>query len=326
MINLALLCFSSTTFCVTLLVGAIPSSVLATTKKIPSSAHSLLRHLQENDDTIPACNTKITTLGIDEVQSFAEILLQSSLGLAGAEDLQDTLAAQLITPFVKYGLTVYKVCGTCNNVWKHWDNYDYGDDSSFESYCGPNVHGSEATHSSLVFAPNEGNSEILSGNIPSFLHMHSFVTDLADCPTEKWPSSLNETLQSVIAENTFVDFLSNFFDYFSGVLIASSGVVSVFPDYIGYGESIDFSRSSIPESYAQAAVVSYAATGLYLEQKSGGCSRLANVGSMLGLSEGGFSVIPAATALQDFVDIQHVASGAGPLNTFAQMVSVRSFK
>lgn len=300
--------------------------VVATSATRGGSNHQL-RQLQAGDPR-PACNSEIATLTVEEVQFFAETLLQSALGLAGLQDFQETLTDQLITPFVKYGLTVRKVCGSCNDVWKHWDGYSYSNTvaESFDNFCGANVHGSEATHSSLVFIPANSiinETDPIIGNIPGFVHMHSFVTDLADCPTEKWPTSISETLQTTIANNGFADFLIAFQDFLAGVLVASSGVVSIFPDYIGYGESTSFSRTNMIESYAQAAVVSYAATGLHLKDETHGCSQLANVGSMLGLSEGGFGVVAAADSLKDFIDIRHVASGAGPLNTFAQMVSVR---
>jgi hypothetical protein len=292
------------------------------------------------------CNALIATVTVDEVRALGNLMLQATLELAGLDDdadLQQTLADEfLLTPsLVKYGLAVHKVCGSCSDadVLKYYtmDGDAAITNRDLEPWCGSAVYGSNATHSALIFVPiiasnnntndtNNNETAVVGGNIPSFVQMHSFITGPDDGVSETWPDSIGAVVQAASADaTTRQTFLLALFDHFSSAIMASSGVVSILPDYIGYGASTDFRRSTMDESYAQAAVVSYAATGTYLQAASNGCSILAKTGTMVGLSEGGFAVVPASEALQTLgVELPHVVSAAGPLNTFAQLVAVRA--
>jgi hypothetical protein len=308
------------------------------------------------------CNALIATVTVDEVRAFGNLMLQTTLELAGLDDddAEQTLADELLRTLslVQYGLAVHKVCGSCRDA--HISQYytmDDGDDNNAATitktrdlvpWCGSAVHGSNATHSALIFVPiiiasnnnnnNDTNNDtnntndttaiMVGGIIPSFVQMHSFIIGPDDGVSETWPDSLGAAVQAAasVAEATSRQFfLQDFLNCFPSVIMASSGVVAILPDYIGYGASTDFRRSVMVESYAQAAIVSYAATGTYLQAMSNGCSILAKTGTMVGLSEGGFAVVPAAEALQTLgIELPHVVSAAGPLNTFAQLVAVRT--
>jgi hypothetical protein len=114
----------------------------------------------EGITTSRPCNALIATVTVDEVRAFGNLMLQTTLELAGPDDdddaveLQQTLANEfLMTPLqlVQYGLAVHKVCGSCSDahISQYYNNtMDDGNNNAatmtnrrdLDPWCGSAVH------------------------------------------------------------------------------------------------------------------------------------------------------------------------------------------
>lgn len=251
------------------------------------------------------CGETIGYLSKDDVHSFADRYLRLLFkgNLAGLL----TAARQTLLGALEYDLRAVKICGSCEETdskysFDEMDTEDvYG---AYRTYCGKDVYGYSATHSALALLPVDPTSDcrtILSGELRGLVSMRSLTTfgnETSTAPTLMWPrdNSTEELSSLEDDQSTLISFL----DLLPGTLAASSGVVTVFPDYLGYGESSDFDRHTEfwQEGYMQAAVLSWLAAIETFADFTNGCTIVDNVITVAGASEGGFAAFPAATAME----------------------------
>ena len=107
------------------------------------------------------CGDLIETVDAQTVTLFANsaIGIYSQLGAlaAGAIEFTDfngivekALGKEELTYSAKYGFKVFKVCGTCEHLKESLDATYH---LALESFCGPDVYGSDATVSGLALIP-----------------------------------------------------------------------------------------------------------------------------------------------------------------------------
>jgi hypothetical protein len=95
------------------------------------------RYAQESDANqelnVPACGEVLSTLRTEELRDYLDDLVQTTLGLSGAE----LLAFQAgILSEVDYGVKVVKVCGKCSDYTNLYDGV-----------CQPQDYAMNVTHS-----------------------------------------------------------------------------------------------------------------------------------------------------------------------------------
>jgi hypothetical protein len=90
-------------------------------------------------------------------------------------------------------------------------------------------------------------------------------------------------------------------DFLAPLVIASSGVIVITPDTLGYGESYknDYNRTYLTNlPSVQAWTVSYLAAQQYIANVTGGCTELAQTTAVGGYGHGGYAAVLAAISLE----------------------------
>jgi hypothetical protein len=145
--------------------------------------------------------------------------------------------------------------------------------------------------------------------------MHVTLISVGDAPTERWPASLTEELNSSDAEEILVTYI----DYPAPLVAGGSGAVTILPD-LALEPGQHAQSYTFPPTYQQAAVTSWMATKQAIEQdiygwsvnNGNGCTMMDSVVSVAGVSEGGNAVISAAPALQE-AGVYSISAGATSL-------------
>jgi len=202
------------------------------TARFDASQHQRRRRaLQES----PACGDQITTITAGEIQQIATLLLGTVLvgDLAAFGDV--ALAA--IDQAIKYDLKAVKICSSCieTNIltaaesWRSAEGF-----GSYNTYCNESVYGFDAQHSSVMFLPlDSGTSLPISGKLRGVVAMHGLLLDNRASPSEILPTNLTESLATTGPEAFFLAVI----DFLESLIASSSGVVSLIPDFLGFGES-----------------------------------------------------------------------------------------
>ena len=195
-----------------------------------------------------------------------------------------------IREIVKFGIQARKICASCTD-------FMFPGKSCYESFCGPDNYGYEATVSGLLVVPY-GND--VYGNPPpdplsGHTWMHGTIAETCKVPSE-----------------TFGNFLSGEMvaDVLASVLFAGSGQFVTAPDYLGYGESFDFHKAYIVgKPYMSSAAVLWTEASQTIADVYGYSAGCAAVVS--GYSEGGGGAARATMALSCIgVDVKRAQMGA----------------
>jgi hypothetical protein len=293
------------------------------------TADSVHRRLQTR-----ACGDEIGRVKESELVALASFFLSVLLDAFGAAALLGN-TLNLFTSSLRYDLVAYKVCGSCAEAEAFLSDQALSQDESvfgsFSSYCASDKYGYSAQHSALVFVPviTENTTEttnIVEGSLRSFVSMHLTRISVSKAPTEFWPTNLTEDLTLDGSTDSAVALITDYTDYLASLVAASSGVVTIMPDYIGYGASLDTHNRTYgyPPTYMQAAVTTWMATkqaieedtyGWSINDNNGGCTVMDSVVSLAGKSEGGYAAVAAAHGMQQAgVRVLSVDAGATSLD------------
>jgi hypothetical protein len=265
-----------------------------------------------------ACGDEIGRVTESEIRDLASTLLTVVLEQAGASGFIEN-RLKYFTSSLRYNLVAYKVCGSCAETHASLSDQALLQDESvfgsFSSYCASDKYGYSAKHSALVFVPVATDNTtsvtetttIVEGSLRSFVSMHVTKVSVSDAPTQAWPTNLTDTLTR-LGDSSGNELLMSYFDYLTPLVAASSGAVSILPDYIGFGASlVTHNRTyAYPPTYMQAAVTTWMATKRAIEQDTygwsindgSGCTVMESVVSVAGGSEGGYAAIAAVPSMQ----------------------------
>lgn len=261
------------------------------------------------DDT-RACGETIGIVSKDSVADLGNILLQNTL--VGPLATFIPTAETLLLGNIKYDLRAVKVCYSCEQAFEDYAGFDFLNDAegygSFLSYCDPSVYGADATHSALAFVPLIDGVPV-SGTVRSFLYSHILQTGAEGAPSQLWPRNFESLFGLPTPE-----FIAFMIDFIESLMTASTGVVAILPDELGYGESLATHNRTAAvkaEFGMQAGAVSCLAAIDYLQGTTNGCTRLDSVVTVAGSSQGGYLAVPMAVALERMGNrVLHVFSGA----------------
>jgi hypothetical protein len=275
-----------------------------------------------------ACGDEIGRVTVSEIRALTSTTFTYVLSQRGVLGLLPNLL-NFFTKSLRYDLVAYKVCGSCAETQASLSDEVLKKDESvfgsFSSYCASDSYGYSAQHSALVFVPvvttdtstaitkrttvTTDACKIVEGSLRSFVTMHLPRVSVSGAPTELWPNiTLTEALTLDDSDDN-MEMLVTYINYLAPLVAASSGVVTIAPDYIGYGASLKTHNRTFayPPTYMQAAVTTWMATKQAIEQDiygwsindgNGGCTVMDSVVSLAGVSEGGYAAIAAAPAMQ----------------------------
>eukprot|EP00978_Attheya_sp_CCMP212_P022447 scaffold66992_cov53-Attheya_sp.AAC.1 len=206
----------------------------------------------------------------------------------------------LLRPLIRNGVQIRKVCSSCASQADSMNNTN-SNQASYLEYCGPDVYGYDTLHSGLLLLPvSEGDGEsIKEGTMSSFLFNHASESDsYGGAPSENW-NQLDSSVDAVF-----------------GFLGAASGLATLLPDYMGYGESAEVLHKGylLRKTYGTATLPLFLKMQSIIREETDCKSALAPAAVLAGYSEGGYSSVAIADALSSGlgVDIISVQSGAGP--------------
>ena len=138
------------------------------------------------------------------------------------------------------------LCGSCAEIMELYAGEDFlaaSGKHSFLSYCGPDRHGYNASHSALLLVPmNSNTGDLVPGQLKTSVTMHTTTISQKEIPSQVYPSDLNSAFDLNADLEVKMTQVQALYDIIAGVIAASSGVTSIVPDYIGYGHSYQYPR------------------------------------------------------------------------------------
>lgn len=267
------------------------------------------RNLQDLPPKIPAmrsCGQIINIATVDQIKQVASIVVNLLLGESPAAA---AFALSTVEAILTHDVQAQVVCGSCNEVRE----LAGGDD--FETYCNENLSDADTEYSSILlipFDPDTGKAK--EGILKTHLYGKTFATISQHAPTEFWTEDFD--VWNTTDRETLGGLYSVFYDGWGPLLIASSGVVTISPDYSGFGQtSVNSPKlAGYVGMYQQVFAIAFLKSKQIVE--STGCTLLSNKFSASGYSEGGFGTVVGANALIGLGQKPlNVDTGGGPFNT-----------
>ena len=188
----------------------------------------------------------------------------------------------------KFGFAAYKICASCAEL-----RPKYGGMGTFDSYCGEGKHGADVNVSGLLYIPVDENKDFQDCDSNLAVWHRYLEWRPEDCPSEQF-------IDSTKWGNEIEDFEAVGFTY-AGFLTAGIGIVTLLPDYLGYGESYHVMKGPGVNSIYQIGSVPLIlkARDTFVEQITGGKTKLTNYIITSGYSEGAQSAVATGVALDD---------------------------
>mmetsp|Transcript_30613 Transcript_30613/g.71774 ORF Transcript_30613/g.71774 Transcript_30613/m.71774 type:complete len:571 (+) Transcript_30613:133-1845(+) len=232
-----------------------------------------------------------------EILTFVEIAVDRLLTLANLQSAAPA-ARSVLSNAARYDILAVKVCGSCaesDAISSPSNNGAPTDFPHYPSYCGSDIDGYDTTQSALMLFPIDNETDAVPpGKIRSFVHMHRHKYDATDdAPSNAWPSDIANFLATQTTEVVYQDFVAQFLD---GIMPATRGTVTVYPDFRGFGSSTGNRTDFLQRSYLQSGVQSYRAASRFLSNYTGGCSLVDDTIVVSGKDEGAYAAVPLSWA------------------------------
>jgi hypothetical protein len=297
---------------------------------LPSTS---LREIPPEKRPSRSCGDIISIATVQDIQNAAKSLISAFLN----ESSTALILVNIVQEIVQYDVQAQVVCGSCQDVMLD----SFAESSSFTNnknnnnntnnnhdtnrfqpsfYCNSSQFASNVTYSNLLLLPlDPATNSSISGVLKSHVFLHSYRGDeQLGAPSEFWLDDF-----SVLNTNQIEDLqaiFANFYDGISSLFMASSGVVVVAPDYLGYGQSYQSPKGfAIVDLYQQAVAVAFLQSKKIVESTN--CTRLSKDTSTYGYSEGGIASVVAAKTLHGLGQtILYVGSGGSPYKLSWQML------
>lgn len=191
---------------------------------------SLRRSLQQVP--IPPTRQCGQVLGSPTPKEVIAQLVNSFSALLGNVTLDQT---------VQYDVQAIVLCGSCQSVATQELLADDTDLAGFGYYCREGGYGYNVTTSGVLFLPidPETGEIIANKKLKGSIFAHSLMTDTTDAPSEIMPENLTAFIEESPDPSVA---LGAIFSVAGGILSASTGVVSVVPDYVGFGQSQEMTK------------------------------------------------------------------------------------
>lgn len=237
------------------------------------------------------CNELIYTLTPSELRQimtdYIDILLTSSF------PFRDALDKWIERKYV-YGIKAYKLCASCDEFRSEYGGSGETSSNAFDTYCGDGKYAADVNVSGLLTIPIDEDGEFLE-NDASPLALWSRWVDYNPlaCPSEQfhndtyWGNNIDD-----FEERGYVP--SNFFT-------AGIGIVTLLPDYVGFGESLLLDPIPATKRGYQTSAVPLVlkAKDFLVNEFTEGKISLSDKVVISGYSEGGMASVVIGNALHD---------------------------
>lgn len=276
---------------------------------------ALSRSLQEapmdQELFIPPCNTMVGTLTKDELKAVARSIVGTIA--TDPESFEYTYLETLLVTPIQHGVQVHRICAGCQDVASQIQS-DTQAAAVFDTFCGADDYGSNATFSGLMMVPMaEDDENVVPGTLKGVIDMHP--TAIAVVPSIMWTMPTSSPDSVPTDEGTQEQFLLQL-----DAILAGTGQVLVFPDYMGYAENGDelYKGYTIQKAYQTSSVPIVYWAQQYLRKLSNSCTELATTVAVKGYSEGGYTAVVLADVLHRMGwNILQVHAGGGPYDLIA---------
>ena len=293
-------------------------------KKLESFLNKERRHLEDEAIAIPPevppsreCGQVINLTTVAQIKVVASSLLSILLPEASV-----AFVTSAVESIIKYDVQAQVVCASCHEMRSLYDGAAFmieEERHAFMSYCGNDRFAADVTHSALLLIPHDPETgKQVQGILKSHLYTKGYNgAEQAQAPSEFWLddfSAFNTTDKAVIG-----GLLSVFFNGWTALITASTGVVVMAPDYLGYGHSYQTPKGSgVMDLYKQAVAVTFLKSKSIVE--STGCTIVGSESSASGYSEGGVAAFAGALALEGLgQEILNVDTGGAPFRPSFQL-------
>lgn len=246
-----------------------------------------LRRLEE---TLP-CDDIVATWSLETLMELTNNVINRTFEGSEVVILQGALLSVM-----KYGVQIRKICSSCKEMGMH-------EEEMHKEYCTTNNYGYNLTQSGLLLLPIDADTgSIHQGTMPAVLYNHPSV--LREAPTVWFGEDSNILL-------------------FLNLVVASTGVINIMPDYLGYGgyddagfwDNIAYKAYLIKKGYQTSIMPLWYKTAQIIQRDSKCASALGNAVSIFGYSEGGYvSVAMADTMYKAGINVVHVDAGGAPID------------
>lgn len=241
------------------------------------------------EETLP-CNDIVATWNLETLLDLTNAAINRTFAVSEAAFIQVALVTVM-----KYGVQIRKVCSSCEELGMH-------NEEMHKEYCSTNDYGYNLTQSGLLLLPiDAGTGSILQGTLPAALYNH--------------PSVLRESPSVWFGKDSNILVFLN-------LVVASTGVINIMPDYLGYGaynagfwDNVAFKAYLIKKGYQTSIMPLWYKTAKIIQEESQCATALGNAVAIFGYSEGGYaSVAIADTMYKAGINVVHVDAGGAPID------------
>jgi hypothetical protein len=157
-------------FSLTMILSRLSLLLVALSSSVESAAAAAFTPTRQ-------CNQEFARVSVAQVQEVANLFIQR---LSTSEAVA-SLARDNMFRKIQYDVVVSKVCGSCSSVFDE-SKFSTPDSTTSlfdkESYCFAGAHGYDATHSSLVFASlDPDTNQIVTGETRGLLYVSKMCND-----------------------------------------------------------------------------------------------------------------------------------------------------
>ncbi len=240
-----------------------------------SPAHE--RHLQD-------CNSILANWTKDELSGYLDSVIDDALGVDSTEA---NIAKLTLLTALKHGVSIRRLCASCSDFSLQSQPDAYSD------FC--TGYGADTSFSGLLMVPLLEDGSIVNGTHPGGIWLHG--TSTQSVPSVEFRGA-----------DSGIDLMVN-------AAFASTGTITMMPDYMGYGESSGqvFKAYLVKRQYQTSIIPLWLMAGRMIQEETDCMSALADSAAILGYSEGGYAAVALAEGLYNMgVDILKVEAGAGP--------------
>jgi len=276
------------------------------------------------------CGQVIGTASVDEIISFLTTGILKVLSNSSGLSTFITLGIESLIHVITFSVQAQVVCGSCDEIFELYAGEEFLNargTNSFFSYCGPERNGHDAMHSALLLVPIDNlTSSPPMRQLPTAVFMHGTTVSTQLVPSEYYPSDLSTFIDLNADDQEQISLFLGLYDVVAAIFASANGVVSIAPDYIGYGQSYLSPKSyAVINMYQQAAGVSWLKAKTQVERSTNGCTTFQKAVTIAGYSEGGFSAVAAALALQAMnISVTGVATGGAPFDPAPELQFVQN--
>lgn len=256
--------------------------------------------------TLRPCNELIYTLNSSDVPRLMydyKEMLKGNISLP----FENQLDAWINRTWT-YGMKAYKVCASCTEFRETYQGAGDGTLNSFDSYCSEGKYGADLNVSGLLLIPIDDDGDFIEMESNLAIWNRFLEWQATDCPSEQFPNTSFWDLTPEEFENRGLVSM--------GLFTGGLGLVTLLPDFIGFGEAYHIHGGPGIKEVYQTGIVPLVlkARDQFVQEVSEGKARLSNYVVSSGYSEGAMPAIVSGDALHELGFKVRTQAGGGAVD------------